>query len=142
MARTSSSTPAAAATTSNGRAPRSDTEGLQVKTRRFLGAASALVLTAAATAVSIALSPGQATAATNDFRGFNWADQRDNFVADTLVLGGLSTSDSYATTVAKATSVLNSATANLSTNTVRIPVNYPTISGSYWNSYRGIIDAA
>ena len=113
-----------------------------MKAKRFVVAGAALVLTAAATAMAIAVSTAPATAATNDFRGFNWADQRDNFVADTLVLGGLSTSDSYATTVAKATSVLNSATTNLNTNTVRIPVNFPTISGSYWNSYRGIIDAA
>jgi len=46
-------------------------------------------------------------AATNDFRGVNWADQRDNFVDDTLVLGGLSTSDSYATTQTKANQILS-----------------------------------
>jgi len=113
-----------------------------LKANRLIAAGSALVLTVAAAAVAIAVGAGPAAAATNDFRGFNWADQRDNFVDGTLVLGGLSTSDSYATTVAKATSLLNSATTNLSTNTVRIPVNYTTVSGSYWNSYRGIIDAA
>ncbi len=113
-----------------------------MKTKRILAAGSALLLAAAATALAIAVTASPAAAATNDFRGFNWADQRDNFVDNTLLLGGLSTSDSHATTVAKAISVLNSATTNFNTNTVRIPVNYPTISGSYWNSYRGIIDAA
>src|SRR5687767_6474438 len=99
-------------------------------------ACSAIVVTVAATAlataVAVTVGASPTMAATNDFRGFNWADQRDNFVDGVLLLGGLSTSDSYATTVAKATSVLNSATTNFNTNTVRIPVNYATISGSYW----------
>ena len=75
-----------------------------------------------------------AEAATSDFRGVNWADRRDNFVDDTLVLGGLSTSDSYATTQAKANAILSGFQNNLGANTVRMPVNYPTVSGSYWNS--------
>jgi endoglucanase len=83
-----------------------------------------------------------AHAATNSFRGVNWADTRDNFVDDTLVLGGLSTSDSYATTQAKADRILSGFQNNLGANTVRLPVNYPTVSGSYWNSYTGAIDTA
>jgi len=83
-----------------------------------------------------------AEAATRDFRGVNWADRRDNFVDDTLVLGGLSTSDSYATTQAKANAILSGFQNNLGANTVRMPVNYPTVSGSYWNSYTGAIDTA
>jgi ricin-type beta-trefoil lectin protein/cellulase (glycosyl hydrolase family 5) len=90
-----------------------------------------------------ALSPGTAAnAATSDFRGVNWADQRDNFVDDVLVLGGLSTSDSYATTQAKANGILTGFQNNLGANTVRMPVNYPTVAGSYWNSYTGAIDLA
>jgi len=99
-----------------------------------------LALVAATLAVPVAASP--AAAATSDFRGVNWADQRDNFVDDTLVLGGLSTSDSYATTQAKANGILAGFQNNLGANTVRMPVNYPTVSGSYWNSYTGAIDAA
>jgi endoglucanase len=109
-----------------------------VKARQILAA----VLVTAAAGVAVAVSNGPALAATNDFRGVNWADQRDNFVNDTLVLGGLSTSDSYATTLAKANGVLAGFQSNLGANTVRLPVNFPTISGSYWNSYRGVIDAA
>jgi endoglucanase len=91
----------------------------------------------------LALSPvAPAQAATNDFRGVNWADQRDNFVDDVLVLGGLSTSDSYANTQAKANGILTGFQNNLGANTVRMPVNYPTVSGSYWNSYTGAIDLA
>ena len=99
-----------------------------------------LALVAATLAVPVAASP--AAAATSDFRGVNWADQRDNFVDDTLVLGGLSTGDSYATTQAKANGILAGFENNLGANTVRMPVNYPTVSGSYWNSYTGAIDAA
>src|SRR5215510_10196314 len=83
-----------------------------------------------------------AQAATNDFRGVNWADERDNFVDGVLVLGGLSTSDSYATTQAKANGILTGFQNNLGANTVRMPVNYSTVSGSYWSSYTGAIDMA
>jgi len=74
-----------------------------------------LALVAATLAVPVAASP--AAAATSDFRGVNWADQRDNFVDDTLVLGGLSTSDSYATTQAKANGILTGFQNNLGANT-------------------------
>jgi len=112
-----------------------------VNRRRLIpvGAALATVL-AAATALAVGTAP--AHAATSDFRGVNWADQRDNFVNDTLVLGGLSTSDSYATTAAKADRILTGFQDNLGANTVRLPVNYPTVSGSYWNSYTAVIDTA
>src|SRR4029453_12973250 len=90
--------------------------------------------------VAGAAPPAQAV--TSDFRGVNWADQRDNFVNDTLVLGGLSTADSYATTQAKANAILSGFQNNLGANTVRMPVNFPTVSGSYWNSYIGAIDMA
>jgi endoglucanase len=90
----------------------------------------------------ILLVPAPAQAATSDFRGVNWADIRDNFVDDTLVLGGLSTSDSYATTQARANGILAGFQNNLGANTVRMPVNYPTVGGSYWASYTGAIDAA
>jgi hypothetical protein len=99
-----------------------------------------LVLTVAAAGLTVAAT--QAHAATNSFRGVNWADQRDNFVDNTLVLGGLSTSDSYATTQTKANAILSGFQNNLGANTVRMPVNYPTVSGSYWNSYTGAIDMA
>jgi hypothetical protein len=101
------------------------------------------LLVAAGLAASVLVAPAApAAAATSDFRGVNWADVRDNFVDDTLVLGGLSTSDSYATTQAKANGILTGFQNNLGANTVRLPVNYPTVSGSYWNSYTGAIDTA
>lgn len=99
-------------------------------------------IAAAVAAVGLAVVAAPAHAATNDFRGVNWADTRDNFVTDTLQLGGLSTSDSYATTEAKAQGILKGFQNNLNANTVRLPVNYPTVSGSYWASYQGVIDEA
>ncbi|MGI5238286.1 cellulase family glycosylhydrolase [Dactylosporangium sp. CA-139066] len=103
-----------------------------------------LTATLAAALLTAGLAPlsTPAHAATSGFRGVNWADQRDNFVDDTLVLGGLSTSDSYATTQAKADRILSGFQTNLEANTVRLPVNYPTVSGSYWNSYTAVIDTA
>jgi hypothetical protein len=55
----------------------------------------------AATALT-SLPAGVAHAATTGFHGVNWADPRDNFADDAVVPSGLSTSDTYATTKAKA----------------------------------------
>jgi hypothetical protein len=79
---------------------------------------------------------------TTQFKGVNWADPRDNFADDPVVLSGLSTSDSYAQTYAKASRVISAFRANLGANTVRLPINPYTVNGSYWKSYRGVIDAA
>lgn len=91
---------------------------------------------------AVAVSSTPANAATNNFRGVNWADQGDNFQAGNLVLGGLSTSDSYAATQTKAKAILTGFESNLGANTVRMPINPPTVSGSYWNAYTGAIDEA
>jgi endoglucanase len=108
--------------------------------KRLWPLSAVLVVTLAALGLVVTIAP--ADAATSDFRGVNWADQRDNFVNDALVLGGLSISDSYATTQTKADRILSGFQNNLGANTVRMPVNYPTVSGSYWNSYTGAIDMA
>ena len=80
--------------------------------------------------------PLPAHAATNQFHGVNWADPNDNFVTGNLVPVGLSTSDSYATTYTKATAILKGF-QSLGANTVRMPFNPATMSGSWWNSYTG-----
>ncbi len=82
-----------------------------------------------------------AHAATNQFHGVNWADPNDNFGTGNLVPVGLSTSDSYATTYAKATAILKGF-QNLGANTVRMPFNAATVSGSWWGSYTAAWDAA
>src|ERR1700738_683779 len=78
-----------------------------------------------------------AHAATSQFRGVNWADPRDNYANDPVVPSGLSTSDSYATTYAKANAIIGGFATNLSANTVRLPINPYTVNGSFWNSYTG-----
>jgi hypothetical protein len=75
-------------------------------------------------------------------KGVNWACAGDNFSDTILVLSGLSSTDSYATVTAKTNSLLTSLVSNTGANTIRIPVNYPTTSQAWWNSYTAVIDAA
>lgn len=78
-------------------------------------------------------------AVTNQFRGVNWADKRDNFVSDVLVLSGLSLSDTYESASVVADRVIGQFVEVLGTNSVRIPINEPTAS-KYWNTYKAVID--
>lgn len=78
---------------------------------------------------------------TAGFKGLNWADPSDNFSSGNVVPSGLSASDSYATTQSKANNIL-AAFQNQGANTVRLPINTATVSGSWWNAYTGAIDAA
>jgi hypothetical protein len=82
-----------------------------------------------------------ALATTNQFHGVNWADPNDNFVTGNITPVGLSTSDDYATTHAKATAILKGFQA-LGANTVRMAFNRATVGGSWWNSYTAAWDAA
>lgn len=108
-----------------------------------------LVAAAVAGAAALGLGlPSSAAAAapvtpnTSQFKGVNWADPRDNYANDPVVLSGLSLSDNYATTYHKASRIISAFRANLGANTVRIPINPYTVNGSYWHSYRAVIDAA
>ncbi len=106
---------------------------------------SSLKLVAAlccALGVAALAAPAASAATTSEFRGVNWADPRDNYASDAVVPSGLSTSDSYATTYAKASNVIGQFQAKLGANTVRLPVNPTTVNGPFWNSYTGAIDAA
>src|SRR5690242_21532098 len=91
---------------------------------RTLAVAAVTLLAGAALATLPSIA---AHAATNSLRGVNWADVNDNFADSTVVPRGLSTSDSYATTKAKATIILNDFTANPDTKTVRLPINPSTL---------------
>jgi hypothetical protein len=82
-----------------------------------------------------------ALAATGQFHGVNWADPNDNFITGPNIPVGLSTSDSYATTYAKATAILKGF-QSLGANTVRFGINAATTSSSWWNSVTGAYDAA
>lgn len=104
---------------------------------------ASLVGAIALNVVAFAPSASAATTAnTSQFKGVNWADPRDNYADDPAVPSGLSTSDSYATTYAKAVAVIDGFQANLGANTVRLPINPYTVNGTFWDSYQGAIDAA
>lgn len=115
-----------------------------IPARTRLRATFVAVAIAAVTGTTLAGSPASAAPSTNtsQFKGVNWADPRDNYADDPIVLSGLSLSDTYAQTYTKATRVIAAFRANLGANTVRLPINPYTVNGSYWKSYRGVIDAA
>ncbi|MER6417949.1 cellulase family glycosylhydrolase [Streptomyces sp. NPDC001137] len=109
-----------------------------------LRAACAALAIAAVSGATLTGSPASAAPKTDttQFKGVNWADPRDNYADDPVVLSGLSLSDTYAQTYTKASRVISAFRANLGANTVRLPINPYTVNGSYWKSYRGVIDAA
>src|SRR6202045_3941368 len=89
---------------------------------QFICAFSALL-----TLITLVALPGVNTtiahAATNQFRGVNWADPRDNYANDPVVPSGLSTSDDYYTTRAKANAIIRGFATNLGANPGRLPIN-------------------
>jgi hypothetical protein len=99
-------------------------------------------------AVVVALAAGalvvghdQAQASTGDIRGVNWADQRDNFVNGVLYVSGLGSSDTYASAATAANQIVAQMYTITGANTVRMPINEPTVA-SYWGTYTGAIDTA
>src|SRR5688572_16033619 len=91
--------------------------------RRSLGRVLVGALAAVALVPVAAVSgPAPASAATNQFRGMNWAVLGDNFSTGPLVLHGLSQSDSNATVRAKANALYDDMAA-VGVNTVRLPIN-------------------
>ncbi len=82
-----------------------------------------------------------ALASTNQFRGVNWADQRDNFVNGVLYVSGLGASDTYSSAATVADRVVGQLDSITGANTVRMPINEPTVA-NYWGTYTGAIDTA
>lgn len=76
---------------------------------------------------------------TSQFRGVNWADERDNFNSGIVYISGLSSSDNYNSAAVVADRVMTQFVEKLGTNTVRLPINEATVSG-YWGTYTGAID--
>lgn len=114
-------------------------------------------VTRAAVATAVALSSGALLALgagpasgaprpgaldSDQFHGVNWAAPGDNYANGPVVISGLDISDSYATTYAKASAVINGFHRNLHADTVRLPINPYTVNGSYWHAYRAVVDAA
>ncbi|HEX3044345.1 MAG TPA: RICIN domain-containing protein [Bacillota bacterium] len=79
--------------------------------------------------------------ATNQFKGLNWADTRDNFQSGVLYLSGLSSSDTYASAQTVADRIISQMYSLTGANTVRMPINEATVS-SFWGTYTGAIDMA
>ena len=96
--------------------------------------------TGALLSLAVSLVATRASATTNQFRGVNWADSRDNFQSGVLYVSGLSSSDTYSTALATGTSVMTQFVSKLGANAVRMPINEATVSG-YWATYTGAIDA-
>ena len=77
------------------------------------------------------------------FHCVNWADARDNFVNGNLELSGLSSAiDTYATVQTKASDILAEFQTKLNADSIRIPINEPTVSGTWWAAYKAVIDTA
>lgn len=83
-----------------------------------------------------------ASAATNQFKGVNWADTRDNYNSGWVIPDGLAAGDNYSQVYSIANNYIKAFQANLGANTVRLPINPPSVSQSWWGAYRGAIDAA
>ncbi|MEV0806322.1 ricin-type beta-trefoil lectin domain protein [Micromonospora sp. NPDC050200] len=121
---------------------RASWRGARLVRRRGVTVATLAALLAAMVVVWVGASSAPAFAGTSQFKGVNWADPRDNYADDPVVPSGLSTSDSYSITYAKATAAIGGFQSNLGANTVRLPINPYTVNGSFWSSYTGAIDAA
>lgn len=78
----------------------------------------------------------------HEIRGVNWADANDNFVDGVLQLSGLDrNTDTYDTVHAKAAQVAAEFRDKLGANTIRIPINEPTVASPFWDAYKAVIDA-
>jgi len=80
-------------------------------------------------------------AQTNQFRGVNWADPRDNFQPGVIYLSGLSSSDTYESASVVADRVIGQFVDLFGSNSVRLPINEATVA-DYWDTYTGAIDVA
>ena len=110
--------------------------------RGVVSTAARVLVAAVAVAGSLfALHVGPAQASTSGIRGVNWADQRDNFVNGVLYPSGLGASDTYTSASVVADQVVGQLYSITGANTVRIPINEPTVN-SYWGTYTGAIDTA
>lgn len=125
-------------------APRSSTPPVGRLARDRLGLLNVLkVLMALALSLTAVVTVGQqrAHASTSGIRGVNWADPRDNFVNGVLYPSGLSSSDTYSSAATVANRVVGQLYSITGANTVRLPINEPTVS-KYWGTYTGAIDTA
>lgn len=74
-------------------------------------------------------------------RGVNWADPSDNFKDGFVIPTGLNSKDNYKSTASKAIPILGAFQA-IGANTVRLPINPPSVLSSWWDSYTAVVDEA
>jgi len=81
---------------------------------------------------------------TSSFRCVNWSDPGDNYQTGNIQPTGLSaTTDTYATALVTANAILSGFQTVLKANAIRVGINEPTVSGTWWTTgYKAIIDAA
>ena len=115
--------------------PHQQEKPISWKQHRMPARTSGLVLSAL-----VGLATLSASAATNQFRGVNWADSRDNFQSGVLYISGLSATDTYDSALAVGTAVMSQFVSKLGANAVRLPINEATVS-KFWSTYAGAIDA-
>ena len=92
------------------------------------------------TAVAALLTPTLASA-TNLWwvKGGNWADARDNYNTGWVIPSGLTSSETVAEAKAKADNIY----ANIhyvGGNMIRVPINPPTVAGSYWTIVQAYVN--
>ena len=109
--------------------------------RRFRLLSGFLALSLAIGLGALYVHPTKANAATNTIKGVNWADERDNFVNGVLYPSGLSSSDTYSSSSTVAAQVVGQLFSLTGANTVRMPINEPTVADN-WSAYTGAIDEA
>ena len=130
-----------------GRTGGSTAAGGNTSGSRPVGGSTATGGISSAAGASGGTATGGGSGAVGDAASFhcvNWADPGDNFQAGVLQPSGLSSkSDTYDTVLAKANAILSGFQTALSANSIRIPINEPTVSNTaWWTAYKGIIDAA
>lgn len=92
--------------------------------------------------VSFGIVSGLFSLNTQNIRGVNWADARDNYNSGWVIPSGLESFDDYSTVKAKAINILSGFQSSLGANTVRLPINPQSVFESWWGSYSAAFDAA
>ena len=108
--------------------------------KRLIQLLAAMLVSAAPLLAVGGASP--AAAAATDLKGVNWADTRDNYNTGWVIPDGLSANMSYSQVYSVANSYTQAFKANLGANTVRLPINPPSVSQSWWGSYKAAVDAS
>jgi Ca2+-binding RTX toxin-like protein len=100
-----------------------------------------LLLTSSARVPTVVDANGgapQSAASTSEFRGVNWAAPDDNYSDGPVKPSGLESLD-----INKADKILQGFKDNLKANTVRLPINPPSIEDNgWWDFYTRVIDRA